>query len=132
MVLILRPDDEKIVSVSRKKVHCHEMAYAKFDHLTMTKPLTIFNDFTLSKLNVEEEIREAEKVRVEELKAQRKEQKIPKHVLSVKSLSDFKRNAEINTPIPLIAPPRQMKDAMEVQPPHLRSAIEHQRDHLII
>jgi hypothetical protein len=71
MVLILRPDDEKIVSVSRKKVHCHEMAYAKFDHLTMTKPLTIFNDFTLSKLDVEEEITIAEKVRLEELKAQR-------------------------------------------------------------
>ncbi len=33
MVLLLRPEDEKVISVSRHKVHCHEEAYAKYDPL---------------------------------------------------------------------------------------------------
>ena len=61
MVLILRPDDEKVISVSRKKVHCHEMAYAKFDHLTMAAPQTVFSEFTLSKEEVEVAIEKAER-----------------------------------------------------------------------
>jgi hypothetical protein len=31
MVLLLGPEDEKVISVSRHKVHCHEEAYAKYD-----------------------------------------------------------------------------------------------------
>jgi hypothetical protein len=31
MVLLLRPEDNKVISVSRHKVHCHEEAYAKYD-----------------------------------------------------------------------------------------------------
>ncbi len=35
MVLILRPFDQKILSISRKKVHCHEEMYAKYDPETI-------------------------------------------------------------------------------------------------
>ena len=38
MVLILRPFDLKILSISRKKVHCHEEMYAKFNPETMSRP----------------------------------------------------------------------------------------------
>ncbi len=31
MVLILRPQDHEVLSISRKKVHCHELMYARFD-----------------------------------------------------------------------------------------------------
>ncbi len=31
MVLILRPADKKVLTISRKKVYCHELMYAKFD-----------------------------------------------------------------------------------------------------
>ncbi len=115
MVLILRPVDEKVISVSRKKVHCHEMAYAKFNHLTMTKPPTVFNDFTLTIEDVDTAIIEAEKVRMAEMKAWKDELKIPKHVLSTKSMSDFARNPEFNTATPQIAPPQQMTIAMKLQ-----------------
>jgi hypothetical protein len=66
MVLVLRPNDEKIVSVSRKKVHYHEEAYAKFDHVTMIKPNLDFSDFTLSAEEVEKAIQDAEKQRTKE------------------------------------------------------------------
>lgn len=36
------PDDNKVISVSRHKVHCHEEAYAKYDPATGGKPLENF------------------------------------------------------------------------------------------
>ncbi len=45
MVLILLPTDNKVISVSRMKVHCHEQCYAKFDLLTQERPLINFTDF---------------------------------------------------------------------------------------
>jgi hypothetical protein len=39
MVLVLRIEDEKILSVSRHKVHCHEEAYARYDPATGKDPL---------------------------------------------------------------------------------------------
>jgi hypothetical protein len=93
MVLILRPFDNKVISVSRKKVHCHEMMYAKFDAEHQTRPRIEFKDFTLDKDEVDTAIKKAAVCR-----------EIPDHVLSVKALSDFKRNKELNVsstvPIP--------------------------------
>jgi hypothetical protein len=42
MVLILRPEDNKVISVSRHKVHCHEEAYAKYDPSKGGNPLESF------------------------------------------------------------------------------------------
>jgi hypothetical protein len=42
MVLVLRIEDEKILSVSRHKVHCHEEAYARYDPATGNDTLTTF------------------------------------------------------------------------------------------
>ena len=42
MVLILRPEDDKVISVSRHKVHCHEEAYAKYDPSKGGNPLENF------------------------------------------------------------------------------------------
>ena len=92
MVLILRPFDNKVISVSRKKVHCHEMMYAKFDAEYQTRPRIEFKDFTLDKDEVDNAINKAA------------EREIPDHVLSIKVLSDLKRNKELNVsqelPIP--------------------------------
>jgi hypothetical protein len=63
MVLILRPDDEKVVLVSRKKVHYHEEAYAKFDYVTMSKPHLDYKDYTLSISDDEETLQETAKQR---------------------------------------------------------------------
>ncbi len=42
MVLVLRPEDNKVISVSRHKVHCHEEAYAKYDPSKGGNPLENF------------------------------------------------------------------------------------------
>ncbi len=47
MVLILRPEDHKVLSISRKKVHCHEVMYARFDPEQHERPRIEFTDFTL-------------------------------------------------------------------------------------
>jgi hypothetical protein len=59
MVLILRPFDNKVISVSRKKVHCHEKMYAKFDVGFQTRPRIEFKDFTLDREEVDAAIEEA-------------------------------------------------------------------------
>ncbi len=59
MVLILRPSDQKVISVSRKKVHCHEECYAKFDPTTQTRPLITFTDFKLVESEIDDAIAEA-------------------------------------------------------------------------
>jgi hypothetical protein len=42
MVLVLRPEDNKVISVSRHKVNCHEEAYAKYDPAKGGNPLENF------------------------------------------------------------------------------------------
>ncbi len=61
MALILRPEDNKILSISRKKIHCHEMMYAKFDStlLIHTRPQIDFRDFTLNVDEIDRAIEEA-------------------------------------------------------------------------
>ena len=115
MVLILRPFDNKVLSISRKKVHCHEMMYAKFDAETQSRPKIDFKDFTLDKEEVDNAI---EKARESEIQSQPvanhnlndpdlttatpptnlnpDDFQVPDHVLSVKVLSDFKRNQDLN------------------------------------
>jgi hypothetical protein len=91
MVLILRPSDKKVISVSRKKVHCHELCYAKFDPTTQPRPLITFTDFTLVENEIDEAIAEAAAMDKKTLKKFKEDHNIPAHVPSVKSLSDFDR-----------------------------------------
>jgi hypothetical protein len=100
MVLILRPFDLKILSISRKKVHCHEEMYAKFNPETMSRPRIEFKDFKLDKNEVDEAMAQAnDKTATTSPGASPNlNNLIPDHVLSVKSLSDAKRNTSFNTP----------------------------------
>jgi hypothetical protein len=104
MVLILRPFDLKILSISRKKVHCHEEMYAKYDPETMTKPMIDFKDFKLDKNEIDAAIEEANAPELPDLQDNEpfdhddKSQEVPDHVLSVKVLSDTRRNKSMNTP----------------------------------
>ena len=75
MVLVLSVDDLKVRSVSRQKMRVYEGAYARFDP-------------TLGQ-EVQPQHREIHGVA----------DAIPDHVLSVKILSDHKRNADMNDPL---------------------------------
>jgi hypothetical protein len=92
MVMILRPFDNKVISISRKKVHCHEDMYAKFDSEYQTRPRIEFKDFTLDRDEVDEAIQKAK----DPISSDLDRSEIPDHVLSIKVLSDFKRNQELN------------------------------------
>ncbi len=104
MVLILRPFDNKVISVSRKKVHCHEMMYAKFDAEHQTRPRIEFKDFTLDKDEIESAIRQAEAEThgfdngedvMKSVRFEKEVTVIPDHVLSIKVLSDYKRKCRV-------------------------------------
>ena len=101
MVLILRPFDNKVLSISRKKVHCHEMMYARFDAETQTRPVIDFKDFKLDKEEVDEAIQQAitsDNEPVANPDLNKVVSAVPDHVLSVKVLSDAKRNQNLNAP----------------------------------
>jgi hypothetical protein len=121
MVLILRPFDNKVISVSRKKVNCHEEMYAKFDAEHRTRPRIEFKDFTLDKDEIDGAMKAARAARAAVLEnceiaypymhddegnmvnktityPHPDDIAIPDHVLSVKALSDWKRNQHLNTP----------------------------------
>ena len=102
MVLILRPYDLKVISVSRRKVHCHEAIYARFDPATGVKPEILCEDFVLPREEIGEAIAKANSTVVEpkqqELHVEPMHEDIPQHVLSIKCLSDYKRNDELNAP----------------------------------
>ncbi len=89
MALILRPEDKKVISVSRKKIHCHELCYAKFDPTTQPRPVICFTDFTLPEEEVDQAIQKAMQENHKEIAAQKSAMAVPDHVPSVKSLSDF-------------------------------------------
>ena len=109
MVLILRPADHKVISVSRMKVHCHEQCYAKFDPLTQERPLINFTDFSLLEHEIDDAIAEAGEMDKAALKKFREENLIPKHVQSIKSLSDFNRNSSLNKAEPYANLPDDMR-----------------------
>ena len=103
MVLILRPSDNKVLSISRKKVYCHELMYAKFDPDLQQRPQIDFRDFTLSEKEVDEAIQSA--IRNDKKSIEPDEDMVvPEHVLSVKVLSDSKRNQGFLTPQQLEIP----------------------------
>jgi hypothetical protein len=56
MALILRPDDGKVISVSRKKILCHEEIYATFDSSKGMTPATSVDNFKLNLDNVKGEV----------------------------------------------------------------------------
>ena len=59
MVLVLRPEDNKVLSISRKKVYCHELMYARYDATTMDRPRIEFRDFTLHACEIDDAIQMA-------------------------------------------------------------------------
>ena len=113
MPVDIRPSDNKVLSISRKKIHCHEIMYAKWDPALDTKPRIEFSDFVLSETDVDTAIINA-KDYVDYVESKRSllgtegknilpgaENMLvekPAHVLSVKCLSDHMRNATMNTP----------------------------------
>ena len=110
MVLVLRPEDGKIMSVSRKKVLCHEEIYATFDATKGKAPIAEIEAFRMDLENVKGEVEGLNKIG--EFK---KLYNIPDHVLSVKFLDDYRRNPEFNEATPT-DPPRKMIEAISPQP----------------
>jgi len=106
MALILRPEDGKIISVSRKKILCHEEIYATFDSSRRMAPATNVDNFKLNLDNVKGEVEGL--TQISEFKTL---YKIPDHVLSIKFLDDYKRNQEFNDPDPT-NPPRKIMEAI--------------------
>jgi hypothetical protein len=68
--------------------------YAKFDPEYQTRPRIEFKDFTLDRDEVDEAIQNAKAPITSD--QDRNGNEIPDHVLSIKVLSDFKRNQELN------------------------------------
>jgi hypothetical protein len=101
MCLVLRPEDSKVLSVSRKKIMVHEECYAKFGD--GTNPLA---HFVIPVINLDQTRTEEENL--EEIKNYKDKYGIPDHVLSVKALSDFKKHPELNTATPTTHPPNKM------------------------
>jgi hypothetical protein len=112
MVLVLRPEDNKVISVSRKKIHCHELCHAKFDPTTQPRPVICFTDFALREEEVDDAIKQAIKQSKEKIKEVQKQQQVPKHVPSVKSLSDYRRNSDLNMAIPNTLPSHEILDSL--------------------
>jgi hypothetical protein len=108
MALILRPEDGKIISVSRKKILCHEEIYSTFDSSKGMMPATSIENFKLNLDNVKGEVEGLHVTKISEFKTL---YKIPDHVLSIKFLDDYKRNQEFNDPEPT-NPPRKIFEAI--------------------
>ena len=120
MVLVLRPYDLKVISVSRRKVHCHETIYARFNPASGIKPEILIEDFVLPTEEIGEAIAKAKISTVVDTKqpllhVESMHDNIPKHVLSIKCLSDYKRNAELNDPC-LEPIPESMKTSYKLVP----------------
>ena len=94
--------------MSRKKIHCHELCYAKFDPTTQPRPVICFTDFELPEEEVNEAIQKAMREQKKELAAHKIAMNVPDHVPSVKSLSDFQRNQSLNVKNITTRPPPEM------------------------
>ncbi len=62
MVLVLRPEDGKVMSVSRKKVLCHEEIYATFDAAKGKTPIANIEAFKMDLDNVRGEVEGLNKI----------------------------------------------------------------------
>jgi hypothetical protein len=103
MCLVLRPEDEKIISVSKKKIIVHEECYAKYDHKNGSNPLIHFAVPVLDIDNIRTQSENLAKIK------QYKDQcHIPDHVLSIKCLSDHQKHPELNVATPTTHPPTEM------------------------
>ena len=112
MCLVLRPEDNKVLSVSKKKILVHEECYAKFDNAHGTNPLAHFVIPTIDLDNTKAEVENLEKI-----SDYKKKYNIPDHVLSVKALSDFQKHPELNIANPTTRPPKVMfNDILEIVP----------------
>jgi hypothetical protein len=105
MCLVLRPEDNKILSVSRKKMLVHEECYARYDPTMGTNPLANFS-FETPVINIDAVKTQTENLQT--IKDYKKLMQIPDHVLSVKGLSDYARHPELNEPTPDTRPPPEM------------------------
>jgi hypothetical protein len=110
MCLVLRPDDEKIISVSRKKIVVHEECYAKFNSVNGMYPLA---GFKVPSLHLDNLKSEAENL--ETIKEYKNRVGIPDHVLSIKSLSDYRKHPELNEPTPPTHPSTEMMKTLTSQ-----------------
>ena len=122
MALILRPRDLKVLSISRRKIHCHELMYARYDPASGIKPAILFEDFILSENEIGSAIEKAQNCNnVETMhKLQHVDPmhaKIPDHVLSIKCLSDYKRNTEYNRPCLDPIPSSMKEDYTQIPQP---------------
>jgi hypothetical protein len=113
MALVLRPGDNKVISVSRKKIHCHEECYARFDPTTQSRPFIAFTHFSMREDECEAAMQEAVFQNEQELAAVRRDPAIPRHVQSIKSLSDYKRNEDLNVQEPTPRPPHAMLEPQQ-------------------
>ncbi len=119
MALILRPEDGKIISVSRKKILCHEEIYATFDSSKGMTPAAGVENFKLNLDNVKGEVEGLTKI--SEFKTL---YKIPDHVLSIKFLDDYKRNQEFNDPDPPTHHEKYLKQSYLIQRPRGRTQLK--------
>ncbi len=110
MVLIMMPEDWNVISVSRKKVLCHEERYATSDAVSLQNFIA---DFTRIKADLE--AIKGEKEGLEKIASFKQTFNIPDHVLSVKSLDDYKLNEDMNDATPT-DPPRQITETFEPHP----------------
>jgi hypothetical protein len=103
MCLVLRPEDEKILSVSKKKIIVHEEFYAKFNSANGSNPLA---HFLVPVIDIDDVKTQTENL--ERIKEYKTKFDIPDHVLSIKCLSDYQKHPELNTATPTTHPPERM------------------------
>jgi len=110
MCLVLRPEDEKIISVSKKKIIVHEECYAKYDPRNGSNPLIHFAVPVLDIDNMRTQSENLAKINEYKVKCQ-----IPDHVLSIKCLSDHQKHPELNEATPTTHPPEKMINHLHQQ-----------------
>ena len=111
MCLVLRPEDEKILSVSKKKILVHEECYAKFNHQNGTNPLV---HFAIPVIDIDQVKTQTENLK--KIEDYKKACQIPDHVLSVKCLSDFTKHPELNVHTDASHPPSIMFQENQHEP----------------
>ncbi len=99
MTLVYRPEDQKVISVSRKNILRHEEVYATFDSAKNPSPIIEFKTLHWNLEDVKNEVEG-----LEQIQNFKKMFAIPDHVPSIKMLDDYKRNQEFNEATPTNSP----------------------------